>query len=168
MDKLVFPERACIRIEIEDPAGRRPLELSGMVFSIRLTARQKSDYFLSPFVSDSSGLLWITREACEFLVQSEHDSGLMDYAGLEFCRSEVEIRHLNGEEIQKAAHSRRTVWRQLLRGEDRLFASIEDLVAVYERAPNANLGKAQALRVRWDGTNPHPEYLYVVASAKPT
>ena len=163
MNALVFPEEATIQLVQRTRAGDEPLALGGVVFAVRLRARHKNDYVLAPFVSDAEGTVRITREACECLVAAEHDSGLMDYAGVDQCSPEVEIWHLNEAETEAAADQRRRVWRQLLRGEDRLFASVAQLVTIYEAAPNRRLRAADTpVRAQWDGATPRPRYEYAI------
>ena len=162
-----FPEAAEIQLMAGTPA--RPMRLSGVVFAVRLLARHKNDYVLAPFVSDADGVVRITGETCMALVDAEHDSGLMDYAGIDQCDPRVEIRPLTGAEVEKAAESRRTVWRRLLRGENRLFGSIEQLLAIYEQAPNTRADlRGQALRPLWDGSERQTSYQYLIGGAAPT
>ena len=169
MDRLVFPEEATIQLVRDSTPNARPFAVAGVVFGVRLRARQKNDYALQPFVSDARGCVRISRPACEALVAAEHDSGLMDYAGVEQCWPDVEIRALSVAEIEQVLEVRRHVWRQLLRGEDRLFASMADLLNVYERASNARLtGPAVPLVVRWDGSEPQPRYPYPASHSAPT
>src|SRR6185437_9682831 len=53
--------------------------------------------------------------------------------------------------------ARRKVWRSLLRGEDRLFRSMDELLALYDRAPNARLTVGSpSLEPIWDGSNLRP------------
>jgi hypothetical protein len=163
---VVFPEVATIRFVSGHPPA--PLCLAGVLCGVRLAARAKNDYHLGPFVSDAEGVVRITREACRAFVEAEHDVGLMDYAGVEQCDARVEIRALTGGEATNAARQRRTVWRALLRGEDRLFASIDELVAMYEGAPNHRIVVGSPLTPTWDGSEPTPRYRYVVDGVAPT
>ena len=135
---------------------------------MRLTALAKNDYQLGPFVSDAEGVVRITREACRAFVEAEHDSGLMDYAGVEQCDARVQILVLTGGEAETAARTRGTVWRTLLRGEDRLFASIEALVAIYAHAPNGRIVAGPPLTPCWDGSDATPRYSYVIDHMAPT
>ena len=167
MGGVQFPEIAEIQLMAGTPA--QPVALLGVVFSVRLLARQKNDYVLAPFASDADGVVRITREACQALVDADHDSGLMDYAGIDQCDPRVEIRPLTGAEVEKARASRRTVWRELLHGEDRLFGSMERLLAIYDHAPNARLDmRGPPLRALWDGSERHTTYHYVVDGVAPT
>ena len=163
MAELQFPDLAVVQLVLAGDSGPKPLELPGVVFEVHLFARRKNDYHLGPFFSDAGGQIQISTEACRYLVEAEHESSLMDYAGLAHCDPVVTIRHLSGEEVARAAESRRTAWRQLLRGERHLFRSIEELIALYEAAPNGLLEPGgQLLRVRWDGSESHPAYQYPV------
>lgn len=163
---MVFPEVATIQFVSGRPPA--PLRLAGVLCGVRLAARVKNDYNLGPFVSDAEGVVRITREACRAFVEAEHDAGLMDYAGVEQCGARVEIRALTGGEAADAARQRRTVWRALLRGEDRLFASIDELVALYEGAPNHRIVAGAPLTPTWDGSESAPGYQYVVDRVAPT
>jgi hypothetical protein len=162
---VVFPETATIQLVSGRPLS--PLPLAGVVCVVRLVARVKNDYRLGPFLSDAEGVVHITRAACQALVEAEHDSGLMDYAGVEQCDAQVEIRVLTGAEVKEAAGARRTVWRTLLRGEDRVFASIDALVASYAGAPNGRLTAGPPLTPYWDGSNLAPYYAYVIDHVAP-
>lgn len=167
MGGVRFPELA----EIQLMAGSPPqaLALPGVVFAVRLLARHKNDYVLAPFTSDAAGVVRITREACSALVEAEHDSGLMDFAGIHDCDPRVEIRPLTHAEVEKARESRSTVWPQLLRGEDRLFGSMQRLLAIYDRAANGRLEpRTPPLRALWDGTEHQASYRYVVDLTAPT
>lgn len=167
MGGVQFPEIAEIQLMAGTPP--EPLALPGVVFAVRLLARRKNDYVLAPFTSDAAGVVRITREACSALVEAEHDSGLMDYVGIHDCNPRVEIRPLTYAEIERAKESRRTVWQELLRGEDRLFGSMERLLAIYDRASNAELdARTPPLRPFWDGTEQRPSYDYVVERVAPT
>jgi len=168
VDKLVFPELASIQLVTGSVATREPLPLAGVVFAVRLIARSKNDYTLAPLVSDATGVVAIAREVCECFVEANHASGLMDYSGVGQCSTRVEIRHLSGAEVERAAHARRKVWRSLLRGEDRLFRSMDELLALYDRAPNARLTvSSPSLEPIWDGSNLRPSYQYVIDRVAP-
>jgi len=169
VNELIFPELASIQLVMRSAAGSEPLRLGGVVFAVRLIARSKNDYTLAPLVSDPTGVVTISREACECLVDADHDSGLMDYAGVGQCSSRVEIRHLSGAEVERAANARRKIWRGLLRGEDRIFRSIDELITLYDRAPNARLSvSSPPLRPTWNGSSLHPSYQYVIDRVAPT
>jgi hypothetical protein len=168
VERLVFPEEATIQLITGSAPDAKPLALAGLVFGVRLRARRKNDYELMPFTSDHQGRVRISTVACEAFVAAEHDSGLMDYAGVEQCSPVVEIRALSGPEVEAALQSRRGLWRQLLRGEDRLFGSLAELLDIYQLAPNARLRSGQPpLIVRWDGSDRRPEYRYAVPSLVP-
>jgi hypothetical protein len=169
VDGLVFPEVATIQLVRDSAPNAQPFDLAGVVFRVRLRARHKNDYTLAPFVSDEHGSVRIAAVACEALVAAAHDSGLMDYAGVEQCWPNVEIRPLSVAEIEQALEARRRVWQHLLHGEDRLFASMAELLSVYERAANARLsGPAVPLVVRWDGSEVRPMYRYPLSDLAPT
>jgi len=165
---IVFPELTTVQLATHHLGELIPLALPGVVFEARLRARAKNDYTLAPFVSDASGLVRITAERCLALVEADHDSGLMDYAGLAMCEPQAEVRHLTAAELRRAADTRRRVWKRLLRGEDRLFSSIEELVAIYENAPNARLrSRDGTLFPRWDAGHSKRDFTYVVDLVAP-
>jgi hypothetical protein len=169
LDQLVFPELASIQLVTGPPSQLQPIPLGGVIFAVCLIARSKSDYTLAPFATDAAGLLTISREACECFVDADHDSGLMDYAGVGQCSPRVEIRLWSAAEVERAANARRRIWRKLLRGEDRLFQSIEELIAIYDRAPNARLSvSSPALRPIWNGSELRPSYQYIIDRVAPT
>ena len=145
-----------------------PVRLGGAVFFLRLFATQKNDYHLGPFVSNDQGAVTIDREMCEHFVAAEHESGLMDYAGIDQCREEIEIRLLRPDEISRVANSRRTVWRTLLGGEGEVFGSMAALLAVYDQASNSSLITREPLTCVWNGSEPNPSYVYLVDRVAPT
>ena len=166
MTHVVFPEIATVQLVSGRPPV--PLCLAGVVCAVRLTATAKNDYQLGPFVSDADGIVRITRDTCLAFVEAEHDSGLMDYAGVEQCDARVQIRVLTAAEAEEAARTRRTVWQSLLRGEDRVFPSIEALVATYAGAPNGRIVAGPPLAPSWDGSDATPCYSYVIDHVAPT
>ena len=169
LERLVFPELASLQLVTGSPTEPRPLPLAGAVFAVHLFASARNDYTLAPFVTDPAGILQITRAACECLMDAAHDAGLMDHAGVGHCSARVEIRLWTGSDVQQAADARRHVWRRLLQGEDRLFRSLEELVAIYDHAPNARLSvSSRALRPIWDGSDPRPSYQYLIDRVAPT
>jgi len=161
---VVFPDLAKVQIVSRDGSF---VMLGDVVFFVRLFATQKNDYHLGPFASDERGLVTIDRAACDNLVAAVHESGLMDYSGIQLCRPEVEIRHLTHEEVERAANARRTIWRNLLRGEDVVFGSMDALLATYDRATNAGVVGAAPIRALWDGSASEPSYTYVVDRVAP-
>ena len=169
LDHLVFPELASIQLVTGLPSDPQPIPLAGVIFAVRLIARSKNDYTLAPFATDAAGVVTISRAACQCFVDADHDAGLMDYAGIDQCDPQVEIRPWSAAEVERAANARRQIWRRLLRGEDRLFQSIEELLAIYDHAPNARLTvSSPALRPFWNGSELRPSYQYVVDRVAPT
>lgn len=167
MTGVVFPRRATVQLVMRGRIAE-PVRLGGAVFFLRLFATQKNDYQLGPFVTDDQGRVTIDRETCEHFVAAEHESGLMDYAGIDQCREEIEIRLLRPDEISRAAKSRRTVWRTLLGGEDKVFGSMAALLAVYDQATNSRLTTREPLTCAWNGSEPNPSYSYFVDRVTPT
>ena len=163
MSPLVLPDVASIAIVTGARANPEPALLSGLVFAARLHSTQRNDYELEPFVSNAAGIVEFARERLLHLVSAAHDSGLMDYAGLAACSGAVELRLLSGAEVARAAQARRTVWHELLNGERSLFASIEELVAVYDEASNSRVvAQTAVVRSTWIGDERTPHYtLYV-------
>jgi hypothetical protein len=165
---IVFPDLTTVQLVTGRIGEWQPLRLAGVVFEARLRARANNDYVLAPFISDSHGVVRFTRERCEALVEAEHDSGLMDFAGLENCDAPAEVRHLSGTEVRKAADIRRRVWTRLLRGEDRLFSSINELIAIYQNAPNERIrARDGTLYPRWEGGDSKRDFTYVVDLVAP-
>lgn len=161
---VIFPHRATV--QLVDPGGKS-IHVGGALVLVRLFATQKNDYELGPFVTDEQGAVTIDRAACERFVVAEQDSGLMDYAGIGACSADVEIRLASPEEIARAATSRRTVWRELLRGEREIFGSMESLLALYEHATNHRLLGHRPVIVPWNGASDSPSYSYVIERVAP-
>jgi hypothetical protein len=168
MAGVVFPELATIQLMTGERTRSAPLRVAGLVFWVQLRAAFKNDYTLGPFVSDADGHVPISREACQAFVDANHDTGVMDYAGIGQCSTHVEIRHLSEEELRAAAQARRTTWTQLLAGEVRLFLAIADLIHLYDAAPNARFAPArEPLEAMWDGKVLRPRYEYFMHPVAP-
>jgi len=134
-----------------------PLKLAGVIVSIKATARRKNDYFLGPYWSNSSGFIEITKEDLLSAIDATHESGLMDYAGINQCSPKVKIAVLSRSSIDRIVNCRKTIWKSLLKGEKKRFQSVEDLISIYESSPNVEFvlkEEDQAIEAVWDGTEP--------------
>jgi hypothetical protein len=111
-----------------------PFRRADVLLGVHAFARRKNDYWLGPYPTDEEGVARISREALLADVDATHDSGLMDYAGITECEPVVELAVWSADQIRQALVARREIWRSLLRGEERRWKSVPDLIALYERA----------------------------------
>jgi hypothetical protein len=124
--------------------------MANVLLRVHLFARRKNDFTLQPFVSDGEGLVTIPKNDLEAEITAHYDSGLMDYYRASDCLPSVEIRVLSTDEISKAIEARK-IWNELLAGERHRWTSIEQLLALYEKANNRNLllGQSSVIRADW-------------------
>lgn len=149
---LQLPELT--QIQLLDSTGSL-LELSGVIVFIKVSARRKNDYFLGPYWSNGEGLIEIRKEDLLHAIEATHDSGLMDYSGINQCHPEVKVVLQNRSDINRIVRNRKTVWKNLLRGEKERFQSMEDLISIYESSPNAEFKLEEEDRfiiATWDGS----------------
>jgi hypothetical protein len=158
LQTLVLPEK--VRLKLTDASGKS-VPLADVLFRIHAFARRKSDFDLQPFPTNSEGVAVISKSELMAEVSANYDSGLMDYCGVDECSAKVEISVLTIDDIQRAIDARTTAWRQLLKGEDKRWSSIETLVELYRRAANGKI-RAESVRVDWDGRQ--SEYEHLVAA----
>jgi hypothetical protein len=158
---LVLPER--VTVQLVDRNGT-PVRMSDVLFRITAFARQKNDYRLQPFATDSEGLATITREQLEAEVAANHESGLMDYAHISRCSPVVEIGLLTDEEIRGAIDARK-IWTSLLAVERDRWESLEQLLTLYRNANNSGLlAPEPAMRLVWNGRGTEYSYLFLVVA----
>jgi len=154
---LVLPEK--VRLKLTDASGKS-VALADVLFRIHAFARWKNDFDLQPFPTNSEGVAFISRSELMAEVSATYDSGLMDYRGIDECSTRVEISALTIDEIQRAIHARTTVWRQLLKGEEKRWSSIKALIELYRRAANGQV-RAEPVRADWDGRQSEYEHSVV-------
>ena len=159
---LVLPESVTVRLKTPDG---QPLPLANVILRIDTYATRKSDISLFPFVTDSSGVARISKEEMEAEISATYDSGLMDYSSIESADSTVEIRVCSTEEIEKAISSRTKVWTSLLRGEEKRWRSMGDLVSVLRSATNARCESPDA-KVRGMWSQPGAQFEYEICVPK--
>ena len=160
LENLVLPERTTV--QLIDSKGSS-IRMSDVLFRIKVFARRKNDYSLAPFATEDEGLATITKAQLESEVAADHDSGVMDYAGISTCSPVVEIHLLTDEEIRRAIEARSTIWTKLLSGERDRWQSIEQLLAVYKNANNHRLLALEpTLRPVWNGLGTNHSYLFPV------
>jgi len=154
MASLVLPEKVTLRLIDSE---RKDLHVANVLFVVHAFANYKNDFTLAPFVSDTDGIVTISRNELLAEASAHYDSGLMDYRPLEDCKQEVEIRALQPHEIERALDARTRIWTTLLRGESDRWTNIEELRNVYRMAANGSFS-VQPLRTRWDGSKREVEY----------
>ena len=80
-----------------------------------------------------------------------------------FVEREVEIRICTVAEVERAIDSRSKVWTSLLRGEEKRWSSISDMLTVLRSATNARCGDPKAkVRGIWDQPGAKFEYEIVI------
>jgi hypothetical protein len=128
---LHLPQRVTARLET---VSGEPFRRADVLFGVHAAAQLKNDYWLGPYPTDENGVARISRDDLLADIEATHDSGLMDYAGIGTCAPVVEIMIWTAEGIRKALTARRETWRSLLKGEDRRWKSLAELIGLYERA----------------------------------
>ena len=92
MQRLILPEVVEIQLMAATRhGGSSPFRLAEVIVGVRTFHCQKNNYHLGPFFSDAAGLVRIKREDLLDAIADEHATGLMDYAGIETCSSEIAI-----------------------------------------------------------------------------
>jgi hypothetical protein len=160
-ENLILPNRVAIQLTGTE---RVPLAMAGVLFRIQLFARQKNDFRLQPFASDSGGLVTISRKDIEAAVAAKYDSGLMDFHDVNNCFPSVEISLLSQNDIDRAIEARKT-WTSLLKGERDRWTSVKQLLDVYRNANNRRLLSDGLPPIRDDWNKPGVEYSYTFAVA---
>jgi len=166
MQRLILPNVVEIQLMAANRhGGSSPLPLADVIVSVRTFRCQKNDYHLGPFFSDAAGVVRITQEDLRDAIADGQAIGLMDYAEIEKCSPEIEIRHWSSTEVETAERSRREAWKSLLPGEARHYASIGELVHRIHGAANRGLKPSSAaIRDSWDGRLSSFRYAYEVES----
>lgn len=162
MTNIVLPEKVTIQLT-DNRDG--PLALPRVLFTVRLFARHRNDFFLGPYVSNDSGLVKITRTDLHHDIEAAYESGLMDYVPVETCFSFVEIRLDHPEDIEKAIKSRTEYWTSLLKGEKERWGTIQNLLDTYRTAANHSLRVDKGfprIRDEWNGSKDKYDYRLVV------
>jgi hypothetical protein len=152
--ELQLPELT--QIQLLNSTGA-PLNMSGVIVFIKASARRKNDYYLGPYWSNSDGMIEIREEDLLFEIDSTHDSGLMDYAGINQCHPDVRIEVQNRNDIERIVHCRRTAWKALLKGEKKRFQSMEAMISIYENSANTGFEfseEERSIEAVWDGSKP--------------
>jgi len=143
---LIIPR--VTRVQLVDSCGVS-VQLANLLLSIHIFANTKNDFILQPFVTDGGGSATIQKEDIMSEVEAHYDSGLMDYVSVEYAMPEVEISVMESSQIQRALNSRTTVWKTLLGGESRRWASIDDLLNIYGGSTNDRVA-GRSVFTRWD------------------
>jgi hypothetical protein len=158
MGNLILPQK--VIIQLIDDSGK-PLEISDVIFTVQLFATHKNDFYLSPFVSDKSGKVAISRKELDNEIKAIYSSGLMDYAPVETCHPFVEIFPNQPEDIEKALSTREKIWVALLDGEKERWGSMKKLLNVYRQAKNHELMISKEFsRIRDEWAGEKDEYVY--------
>jgi hypothetical protein len=153
---LTLPNIVTVRLKLADG---QPLPLANVILRIDTFATRKNDISLFPFSTDECGIARITKEEMEAEVSATYDSGLMDYASIESAEALVEIRVCGTAEIERAIAARTGVWNTLLRGEERRWKKIDDLIALLRSATNAACEDPEAkVRGSWDKAGAQYEF----------
>ena len=157
---LVLPESVTVRLK---EADGKALPLANVLLRIDTFATCKNDISLFPFVTNSDGVAHISKKEMEAEVSATYDSGLMDFSSIESAEREVEIRICTVAEVERAIDSRSKVWTSLLRGEEKRWSSISDMLTVLRSATNARCGDPKAkVRGIWDQPGAKFDYEIVI------
>ena len=158
MANLVLPDE--VTIQLLDTNGQ-PMQMENVLFSIHLFARQKNDFNLGPFVSDSTGKVLISNTDLRNDIAATYDSGCMDYCAVEGAFPLVEIRLSHPDDIDRIINARTTAWKSLLKGEKERWGTMENLISTYRNSSNHKLKVWKGfskIRDEWDGTNKQYHY----------
>jgi hypothetical protein len=151
MDNLILPET--VIVNIVDPSSNQ-IDLKNIIIKIILFARYKNNYHLIPFITDSEGISSILKADLIYEIQSSYDSGLMDYAPIDSCSPNVEIRIASTDEIDRAINARTNIYTRLLSGEQNRWDSINDLIKIYKESNNKLLqfhNDKHIIHDQWNG-----------------
>jgi hypothetical protein len=135
-DNLVLPNNLTIQM---NPSSKQNFTLDNILIYIKTKAIRKNDFYLGPYFSNKKGEISISKNDLENEVEATYDSGLMDYSSIESNFPEVEICIYTQEEINKHIESRSKYWTSLLKGEEKRWKSINELLEVLRNANNKNL-----------------------------
>jgi hypothetical protein len=133
MDELRLPRKVTVHVL---GADGEPLREADILFRIDTKARKKNPYRLGPYPTDESGTVVITRSLLDAEIDATLDSGLMDYVRIESGYPDIVIRPYSQPEIERAIDARTNAWRSLLKGEDRRWSTLDELIALYRRSQN--------------------------------
>ncbi|MCL4486773.1 MAG: hypothetical protein M1570_01415 [Chloroflexi bacterium] len=100
---IQFPDQLVIRV-IEEETGA---PVPGIVTTLTLYAKRKNNYDFGPKLSDSAGLITISREWVARSIEETMDFFIMDYSSrLEDCLPYVDVRVDSQEDILKEISAR--------------------------------------------------------------
>jgi hypothetical protein len=158
---LVLPES--VSITFKDWSGEI-LPIANILIRIQTFARHKNDIALFPYCSDTAGIVRISKQELIAEAEATYETGLMDYVSIESAFPFVEIYPVTPEEINKAHRSRSDVWTTLMKGENRRWSDMAELLSVFERAQNHRIDFERTpetfLRARDEWIHPERAYQY--------
>ena len=122
-----------VEIQIVNNNGL-PENISEIAIRIHVFARKQNDYLLGPYFSNDEGIIEISKEEIEYEIQATLDSGLMDYFPIEDALTMAKIYPYSSMEIEKMIKTRKNSWRMLLKGEDKRWKTIRELINKLENS----------------------------------
>ncbi len=103
-NKLFFPER--LTVQLLEEGTNHPIE--NIFLTLILFARAKNDYYLSPALSDSNGIISISKDWVKESIQETRNFFVMDYVSpMEDCFPYVNLRVRPGSEIEGVISARK-------------------------------------------------------------
>ena len=114
---------------------------------IHVFAKTKNDYYLGPYFSNNDGLITIKKEEVEYEILATQDSGVMDYSSIEDAFSEVEICTYTQEQIDRMITTRKKVWTRLMKGEDKRWKTMNELLAKLGKCNNKVLVRQKNIKI---------------------
>jgi hypothetical protein len=167
MPILSIPERVTVCLLT---SSGEPFLCADILIQVHLFARHKNDFHLGPYPTNAEGIATFTPQDMQANVDATYDSGLMDYPPVGECSSRVEIAVFPPDAISRALEARTKVWTSLLRGEEKLWKSIEELRNLYRRAENATRGisilSPTPIHDEWRDLGAQCEYVFIVEAAE--
>jgi hypothetical protein len=96
--QLNLPDK--IEIQFYDKADK-PLRQDNLLVGIRTFATHKNDIDLSPFLSDTNGLITITQDDLKQNADNFISYGIMDYGSIESAKPDIEIYFWGNDSLTK-------------------------------------------------------------------
>lgn len=89
-----------IEIKFVDKKGE-PFRHADILFGVQTRAYYRNDIDISPFLSNSTGKLSITRQELQKQTDDVISEGIMDYVELDFARPAIEIYYMGNRGIRR-------------------------------------------------------------------
>lgn len=106
----IFPNQ--ILIKIKNIETGQPI--SNIAVQIRLFALHKNDYICIPSLSDSNGIIEVTKDWLNKEIEQSRNLFIMDYSStLSDCKPQIEIKIMNSDEVKRTVQAWKE-WKNIL------------------------------------------------------